>query len=168
MATDLPVLLSPRRLVLGLPLLAAACGTGRPNSGVPAASFADDGPTTCVPFARQRSGIRLAGDAWQWWDEAAGRYPRGRTPRRDAVLVFQRTSRNRSGHLSVVARVIGPREIRVDHANWASGSARGRVARDQPVKDLSARNDWSLVRVWYPPIDAWGASAFPTLGFIYA
>ena len=168
MANDPPALLAPRRLILGLPLLAAACGSTSTSRNVPGASMAWSGPTTCVPFARDRSGIRLQGDAWEWWDAAEGRYRRGRAPQRDAVLVFQRTSRNRSGHLSVVSRIIGPREIRVDHANWASGSARGRVAQDQPVMDLSARNDWSLVRVWYPPVSDWGRSAYPTMGFIYA
>jgi hypothetical protein len=48
----------------------------------------------------------------------------------------------------------------VDHANWASGAARGRVARNQPVMDVSPNNDWSLVRVWYPRIDDWGASNY--------
>ncbi|WP_431282859.1 CHAP domain-containing protein [Humitalea sp. 24SJ18S-53] len=135
---------------------------------MPSSTAAAGGPMSCVPFARERSGIGLQGDAWQWWDAAEGRYRRGRAPQRNAVLVFQRTSRNRSGHLAVVARIAGQREIRVDHANWASGSARGRIARDQPVLDISARNDWSLVRVWYPPANDWGNTGYPTMGFIYA
>lgn len=139
-----------------------------PRSGVPGLTAAPGGATSCVPFARERSGITLQGDAWQWWDAASGRYRRGQAPQRNAVLVFQRTTRNRSGHLAVVARIAGSREIRVDHANWASGSARGRIARDQPVLDVSSRNDWTLVRVWYPPANDWGSTAFPTLGFIYA
>jgi hypothetical protein len=83
------------------------------------------------------------------------------------VLVFQRTSRNPQGHVAVVSRVVSAREIRVDHANWSSGRARGQIARDQPVRDVSPRGDWSLVRVWYPPADDFGATHFPTYGFIH-
>lgn len=115
------------------------------------------GDTSCVPYARARSGIDLSGDAWQWWEAAAqsGRYDRSRNPRTGAVLVFMRTSRNRTGHLSVVTRVVSSRES-VDHANWGFRPGRGRIARDQPVVDVSPNNDWSLVRVWYPPVTRWG------------
>lgn len=157
------------RMIAMLGALAlAACGGsgGAPRSGV---SGYAGGDTSCVPYARARSGIDLQGDAWQWWEAAAqsGRYDRSRRPRAGSVLVFMRTQRNRAGHLSVVTRVVGPREIRVDHANWASGRNRGRVARDQPVIDVSPNNDWSLVRVWYPPANDVGQTSFPTYGFIH-
>lgn len=156
------------RMIAILAVLAlGACGSTRGTGGsVPGYSGGD---TSCVPYARARSGIELSGDAWQWWDAAAqsGRYDRSRSPRTGSVLVFMRTSRNRSGHLSVVTRVISSREIRVDHANWASGRNRGRIARDQPVVDVSPGNDWSLVRVWYPPSNALGQTNFPTFGFIH-
>ena len=42
----------------------------------------------CVPFARQSSGIQLYGDALSWWDQAAGRYARGRQPKVGAVMSF--------------------------------------------------------------------------------
>ncbi len=156
----------PLMLALGL----AACGgPARPPriAGVP--EYSDrDGGLSCVPFARARSGIALRGDAWQWWDAAAGVYARGGRPMPGNVLVFGRTRRLPQGHLSVVRRVVGPREIRVDHANWASGGsgARGRVAEDQPVFDVSDRNDWTAVRVWYPPIQDVGNTVFSTHGFI--
>jgi hypothetical protein len=82
------------------------------------------------------------------------------------VLVLARTRRLSSGHVSVVSRVVSAREIRVDHANWASGSLRGRVAQDQPVLDVSPGNDWSQVRVWYPRLDLLGNTVFPAHGFI--
>ncbi|MFT8245069.1 CHAP domain-containing protein [Roseomonas sp. BN140053] len=128
---------------------------------------AGQGYQSCVPFARERSGIRLGGDAWQWWDAAAGRYARGGPPRPGSVLVFARTARLRDGHLSVVTEVISDREVRVDHANWASGGLKGRVALDQAVIDVSPGNDWSAVRVWYPPIGAVGNTVFPALGFVH-
>ena len=158
--------------VLALLLLAGACGTtarvptplaGGGGHGVPVG----EAGWSCVPYARARSGIGLAGDAWTWWDAAAGRYHRSRVPAPGSVLVLMRTSRLPQGHLAVVSRVVSAREIRVDHANWASGSAKGRAARDQPVMDVSPANDWSLVRVWYPRLNDWGASNYPSYGFIH-
>jgi surface antigen len=83
------------------------------------------------------------------------------------VLVIQRTARMTAGHVAVVSRVVNNREIRVDHANWASGAAKGRIATDQRVVDVSDHNDWSLVRVWYPRINDLGVTAFPARGFVY-
>jgi surface antigen len=157
------------RVVLAMLLLLglAACGTGRTASVAPLRPHLGE-PTSCVPYARARSGITLAGDAWQWWDAAAGRYERGAAPRPGSVLVIGRTGRMRSGHVAVVARVVGRREVLVDHANWATGAARGRIMTDQRVVDVSAGNDWSLVRVWYPPIAALGTTAYPARGFVHA
>ena len=153
-----------RLLLLGVLLALAACGTTRPPSPVaPGAG----GELSCVPYARSRSGIPLQGDAWQWWEAASGRYDRGRAPQPGSVLVLMRTSRLPQGHVAVVSGMVSAREIRVDHANWASGSAKGRVARDQPVLDVSAGNDWSVVRVWYPRVNGYGATAFPAYGFIH-
>ena len=157
-----------RRGLLGLIALSAlaGCGTSRAPriAGVP-----DPGASlnlSCVPYARARSGIEIRGDAWQWWDNAAGRYTRARRPDSGSVMVLARTSRLPSGHVSVVSRVVSAREIRVDHANWASGGDRGRVAQDQPVLDVSPGNDWSQVRVWYPRIGDYGNTVFPAHGFI--
>lgn len=151
-------------LLLGL----AACGTSRQTDapGVARPQVAE--PVSCVPYARERSGIRLSGDAWSWWDGASGRYARSRTPRPGSVLVIDRTPGMRDGHVAVVSRMVSNREILVDHANWASGAGRGRITTEQRVVDVSARNDWSLVRVWYPRIEALGGTAFPVRGFVHA
>lgn len=151
-------------------LTLAACGGGRgaaPYAAAPLRPHLGE-PISCVPYARARSGIGLSGDAWRWWAAAAGRYDRGAAPRPGSVLVLGRTPRMQVGHVAVVARVLGPREIRVDHANWATGAARGRIMTDQLVVDVSPRNDWSRVRVWYPPIGALGSTVFPAQGFIHA
>jgi hypothetical protein len=106
-------------------------------------------PMQCVPYARQVSGIGLRGDAWTWWSQAEGRYARGKKPRPSAVLVFQKTRALPRGHLSVVTRIVGPREILITHANWGSApDTRGQVARDVRVIDVSPGNDWSELRVW--------------------
>lgn len=148
--------------LLTLLLPVAACGTSRvPVAGDP------PGGWSCVPYARARAGFDLRGDAWQWWEAASGRYDRGHAPRPGSALVLMRTSRLPQGHVAVVARVVSGREVRVDHANWASGGAKGRVARDQAVRDVSAANDWSLVRVWYPRASDYGATSYPSYGFIH-
>ncbi|MDB5414372.1 MAG: amidase [Rubritepida sp.] len=157
-----------RRGVLGLIALSAlaGCGTTRTPTiaGVPDPGASLD--LSCVPYARARSGLELRGDAWQWWAAAAGRYQRGNRPSSGSVMVLARTSRLPSGHVAVVARIVSTREIRVDHANWASGYGRGRVARDQPVLDVSPGNDWTQVRVWYPRAGDYGNTVFPAQGFI--
>jgi len=152
--------------LLALPLLLAACGGGGPRGPVLGAAALRE-PVTCVPYARARSGIDLRGDAWEWWSAAAGQYPRGQAPRPGSVLVLGRAGRLRDGHLAVVTRVLSAREIRVDHANWASGAMKGRIATDQPVQDVSAANDWSRVKVWYPPSRAYGVTSYPVAGFVH-
>lgn len=155
-------------LLLPLLLAQAACGSSRVARPVRRDVPGEEGSGwSCVPYARSRSGITLAGDAWEWWAAAEGRYGRGRAPRPGAVLVLMRTARLRQGHVSVVARVVSRREIRVDHANWGSGANKGRIARDQPVLDLSEGNDWSLVRIWYPRVNDFGQSNWPAFGFVY-
>ncbi|MDW8442974.1 MAG: CHAP domain-containing protein [Acetobacteraceae bacterium] len=153
-----------RRAALILPLLAAACARGPRVHET--ATFAPPAPLSCVPFARELSGVRLAGDAHTWWQAAAGHYARANRPVPGAVLVFRSTRRLPDGHLAVVVRERGPREILASHANWGAGSERGQVHQNQPIVDVSARNDWTLVRVWHPPTDRLGATAFPTWGFI--
>ncbi len=117
---------------------------------------------TCVPYARAVSGIALSGDAWQWWDEAAGRYPRSHEPEVGAVLVFAPHGSMVDGHLAVVTALVDARQIDVTQSNWLPY----RIEHDQPVIDVSAANDWSAVRVWYEPIEAIGHTVYPTYGFI--
>jgi hypothetical protein len=68
----------------------------------------------------------------------------------------------RLGHVAVVSRVINPREIQIDHANWWGGM----VARNIPVVDVSEANDWTAVRVGLSRSGEFG-SVYPTYGFIY-
>jgi hypothetical protein len=35
------------------------------------------------------------------------------------------------------------------------------------VEDVSAANDWSLIRVWYARVNDFGASNYPAYGFIH-
>jgi surface antigen len=128
--------------------------------------YARAGGISCVPFARNASGITVAGNAWEWWDNAAGIYERGSVPEAGSVLTFQANGRMRLGHVAVVSRVINPREIEVEHANWWGGGMHGGVARDIPVVDVSEANDWSAVRVEVGESGQFG-SVYPTYGFIY-
>ncbi len=117
----------------------------------------------CVAYARRHSRIEIRGDAWTWWGKAEGRYGRGAEPAVGSVLVLGRKGASR-GHLAVVTRVVGPREVIASHANWLN---RGRVHIDTPIRDVSPDNDWTAVRVWYTPANVLGKSVYPAYGFIY-
>ena len=122
----------------------------------------------CVQFLHQVSAVRLSGDAWQWWRAAIGRYDRGRLPESSAVLVFDRSGRMSHGHVAMVSKVLNPREIEIDHANWSIGRhGRGKITRNVRVVDVSDRNDWTSVRVWNDVDECWGRP-YKTMGFIYA
>jgi len=139
-------------------------GSARPSSystaGLPP-------PTQCVLFARDFTGVHLRGDAYAWWDAAAGVYPRSDMPRADTILVLKSTSQLHLGHVGVVKKVVGPREILLTHANWGSDDPTRRVVHDSTaVVDVSAGNDWSEVRFWNAPSHAFG-KVYAAYGFIY-
>ncbi|HVH78684.1 MAG TPA: hypothetical protein VM782_04790, partial [Stellaceae bacterium] len=64
------------------------------------------------------------------------------------------------GHVAVVSRVLGPREVLVDQANWV----RGRVTTAMSVVDASPQNDWTSVKVQFAGTHG---RENPTYGFIY-
>jgi len=122
---------------------------------------------SCVPYAREVSGIMLPGNAWQWWNNAEGLYARGEQPEAGSVLNFRANGRMRLGHVAVVTRVVNAREVIVEQANWPSASSgRGGVSRDVAVVDVSEANNWSAVRVELGRGGEFG-SVYPTYGFIY-
>ncbi|GGB61465.1 CHAP domain-containing protein [Blastomonas aquatica] len=122
----------------------------------------------CVPYARQVSGIQIYGDAHSWWQQAAGRYERGRRPVPGAVMAFKPHGAMQLGHVAAVSRIIDSRRVLLDHANWSPINGRkGQIERDVLAEDVSAANDWSEVRVWYTPIGGLGTTRYPVHGFIY-
>ena len=139
-------------------LTLAACGSSGPDGNYVGGAVAVE----CAPFARALSGVRLSGDAADWWYEADGQYTRSQAPEVGSVLVLRRSGRLPSGHVAVVSQVLGQREILVTQANWVHH----RVSEDQPVIDVSADNDWSLVRMWWPPTAQMGVSGYAAFGFI--
>jgi surface antigen len=152
-----------RMLAVMSALVLQACGSApapRLSAGGPAG--AQYPGIACAPFARELSGIALYGDAASWWDQASGQYRRDNRPILGAALVFRREQRLPAGHVSVVSRLLGPRQIQVTQANWVPGQ----LDEDQLVVDVSERNDWTLVRVWYPPVNQLGAHSYPAYGFI--
>lgn len=125
------------------------------------------GGLQCVPFARENTGIELAGNAATWWNNAEGVYERGARPEVGSVLNFRANGRMRMGHVAVVSNVVDGRNIEIDHANWAGpGAGRGSVTRNITVVDVSPNNDWSAVRVALGHTGDFG-SVYPTFGFIY-
>ena len=143
--------------------IAAALLVSISPSGVSAESY-----WQCVPFARLMSGIQIFGDAHTWWQQAAGRYQTGFTPKAGAVLCFKPTGRMRLGHVAVVSQVLTDRIIQITHANWSIiEGARGHVEQNVTVIDVSPAGDWSEVKVWYDPSRDLGGTTYPTFGFIY-
>jgi surface antigen len=150
-----------------LALLCAACA----GSVAPPATMSGDAPALvesnyareCAAYARERSGIALYGDAYTWWDQAQGHYGRESAPQPGAVLVLTGYAGPKRGHLAVVTRIVAPREIRVDHANWLND---GNLYLNTPVIDVSPANDWSEVRVWNTREGHLGGNTYAVQGFI--
>ncbi|HVY84880.1 MAG TPA: CHAP domain-containing protein [Caulobacterales bacterium] len=117
----------------------------------------------CVPFARREAGIEIYGNANTWWAQAKDRYQRDRAPHEGAVAVFRGYAGAERGHVAVVRQIVSERMIIVDHANWLNG---GEITRDVPVRDVSARGDWSQVQVWNVVQAHWGARTYNVQGFI--
>jgi hypothetical protein len=118
----------------------------------------------CVAYAREATGITIRGNANTWWSQAERRYARGKAPKPGAILAFRAMHGMPMGHVAVVAKVVGDREVLLDHANW---SRRGRVEHGVRAVDVSPDGDWSQVRVWYAGISDLGTRTNATFGFIY-
>ncbi len=126
------------------------------------------GGISCVPYARQATGMHISGNGWQWWGNAAGSYARGHRPEPGSVLAFRSTGNMRHGHVAVVSQVITPRAVLIDHANWGGpGIRRGSVMHGVQVQDVSPNNDWSDVRVQIGHSAESFGRTYPTYGFIY-
>jgi surface antigen len=122
----------------------------------------------CVPYARMVSGIQLRGDAHTWWKQAAGQYARGFTPKVGAVMAFKPYGPMVLGHVAAVSRIIDSRNILLRHANWSPiNGQRGQIEDNVRAVDVSPRNDWSEVRVWFDPLRGLGSTHWPVEGFIY-
>ena len=117
----------------------------------------------CVEYARIRSGFQIFGDAKTWWQRARNFYSEMTTPAADTVMVFAGSHRIARGHVAVVTKLVGPREIRVDQANWEN---RGEIDHNTPVLDVSPNNDWSQVRVWDIRSGQFGGHIYAIKGFI--
>lgn len=115
----------------------------------------------CVTYVNTVTSFNIQGDAHQWWSLAANRYARGPEPAAGAVLAFRSTRGMPLGHVALVAKVVSPREVLVNQANWV----RNTVTADTRVVDVSPKNDWSQVRV--ENLDGTFGGVYPTYGFIY-
>lgn len=118
----------------------------------------------CAPYAREVSGVKIHGNAWTWWEQAAGRYERGDNPEVGAVMSFKKTGKNPFGHVAMVSRIVNDREVLLTHANW---SFAGGIERNVRAVDVSPAGDWSEVKVWFAPNGGLGTSVYPINGFIY-
>lgn len=159
----MPLTCGARLVVLLLAAGLSACASsGAPGGAAPSSVGSYYRGLSCAPFARALSGVRLYGDAWQWWQEASGRYPRTAWPEVGAVLVLRRSARLPDGHVAVVSRLLGPRQVLLIQANWVPE----RLTEDQLAVDVSPGNDWTAVRIWWPPTGALGSHTYAAYGFI--
>jgi hypothetical protein len=153
----------------------AACGSDKPvahaqiaaerPSAVPTGALPP--PAQCALFAREFTGIHIRGDAYTWWDLAAGQYPRGNVPKVDTILVLRSTPQLTHGHVAIVKKLVNSREITVTHANWGNDDPTRRIIHDStPVVDVSPANDWTQLRFWNANARAFG-KVYPAYGFIY-
>ncbi len=117
----------------------------------------------CVPYAREHSGVNIHGDAYTWWAKAAGVYARGDTPIVGNVMVLNGYAGKHRAHVAVVRRIVDPRKILIDHANWLDDGA---VYVNDPVIDVSDNNDWTVVKVWNIRSGSWGTKSYKVQGFI--
>lgn len=155
-----------------LALFVVLATPARADSYPPAADFSGGaslpGYLQCVPYARKVSGIGIYGDAHTWWDQAEGRFARGRTPQVGAVMAFPAHGNMRLGHVAAVSQIVDARTVLLRHANWSPiDGARGKIEDNVRAVDVSPENDWSEVRVWYAPIGDLGTTRWPVSGFIY-
>lgn len=133
-------------------------------------SYAGGGYTgiSCVPYARQATGMAISGNGGQWWSNAAGLYARDNRPEVGAIMAFRSSGGMRAGHVAVVERVISSREVLIHHANWGGpGIRRGSIMRGVSVVDASPNNDWTQVRVQVGYSNENYGRTYPTYGFIH-
>jgi surface antigen len=129
---------------------------------------ASQGGISCVPYARSVTGMAISGNGGDWWYNAAGSYDRGQRPEPGSVMAFRATAGMSRGHVAVVRRVIGPRHVLIDHANWGGpGIRKGTVMQNVNVIDVSDRNDWTAVRVQVGHDSSAFGRVYPIYGFIY-
>ena len=121
-------------------------------------------PLQCVPYARKLANIQIHGNAWTWWGQAEGRYPRSGQPRSGAVMVLKKKDAGSLGHVAYVEEIIDNRTLIVSHANWLN---QGRLHNNAPVIDISENNDWSAVRFWNTEGGHFGGNTYHPYGFIH-
>lgn len=126
------------------------------------------GGISCVPYARQATGMAIRGNGGQWWYNAAGLYARDNRPEVGSIMAFPGSGGMRAGHVAVVERVVSSREVLIHHANWGGpGIRRGSIMRGVSVIDASPNNDWSQVRVQVGHSNASYGRIYPLQGFIH-
>jgi hypothetical protein len=107
--------------------------------------------------------VDIHGDAYTWWDKADGVYARSLDPVEGSIMVLKNYAGKHHAHVAIVRRMLSPREIRIDHANWLNDGA---IYVNDPVLDVSPDNDWTEVKVWNIRSGTWGTRVYAVQGFI--
>ncbi len=161
-----PRLMTVSAVAIATPTAAAASGPEtRPASGKELPPYLQ-----CVPYAREMSGIadlrRRAyvvgpgGRAVPARPHAAGR-------RSDGVSAASQDEAGPCGRRRPESSIA--RTVLLNHSNWSPiNGRRGQIERNVKAIDVSPDNDWSSVRVWYHPLQAFGKTRWPVHGFIHS
>lgn len=122
----------------------------------------------CVPYAREKSGIQIFGNAHTWWGQAKRKgYELSETPVIGTVMVLSKAGKLNYGHLAVVTNIIDDRTIEVTHSNWGNSPETRRVIYNRMnVIDSSRNGDWSYARFWHYASGSYGSS-YKVSGFIH-
>lgn len=134
-----------------------------PDDDRDSAPALEAGAVQCVPYVRAHSSVDIHGDAYTWWEKASGLYARNSAPVEGSVMVMVGYAGKHRAHVAIVRRLVTPREIRIDHANWLNDGA---IYVNDPVIDVSPDNDWSQVKVWNIRSGTWGTKTYALRGFI--
>src|SRR3978361_2393136 len=59
-------------------------------------------PLQCAPYAREHSGVKIFGDAYTWWAQAANKFQRDKAPASGAVMVLSGYAGPDRAHVAVV------------------------------------------------------------------
>lgn len=146
----------------------APASAARGGGGRAAIAGAQRGGISCVPYARQATGMAISGNGRDWWHNAAGAYDRGNRPEVGSVMAFPASGGMRAGHVAVVERVVSQRELLIHHANWGGpGIRRGSIMRGVSVIDVSPHNDWTQVRVQVGHSSEYYGRVYAVYGFIH-
>ena len=140
-------------LLLGLLWLAACSSQARYSEAFSGGYVGGTVVAECAPFARALSGVRLTGEAADWWWEADGRYARQHRPEEGSIFVLRRSDRLPDGHVAVVYPGLGAVKADRFFPNVIGGAMNPKARSDgsKTAGDVWNRTDRLRVKYYTRP-----------------